>query len=65
MGIRPGWDCGRCRLDGPNGLLLHCRILREDHKQQLDNKHFSYLEGGCLELGDTLTPMLFYLQSVG
>ena len=22
MGIVPGWDCGRCRLDGPNGLLL-------------------------------------------
>ena len=25
MGIGPGWDCGRCRLDGLNGLLLHCR----------------------------------------
>ena len=24
-GIGPGWDCGRCRLDGLNGLLLHCR----------------------------------------
>ena len=24
--IEPGWDCGRCRLDGPNGLLLHCRV---------------------------------------
>ena len=23
MGVGPGWDCGRCRLDGPNGLLLH------------------------------------------
>jgi len=21
-----GWDCGRCRLDGPNGLLPHCRF---------------------------------------
>jgi len=28
MGIGPGWDCGRCRLDGPNDLLLHCSILR-------------------------------------
>ena len=27
MGIGPGWDCGRSRLDGLNGLLLHCRIL--------------------------------------
>ena len=25
MGIGPGWDCGRCRPDGPNGLFLHCR----------------------------------------
>ena len=24
MGIGPGWDCCRCRLDGPNGLLQHC-----------------------------------------
>ena len=22
----PGWDCGRCRLNGPNNLLLHCRF---------------------------------------
>jgi len=21
--VGPRWDCGRCRLDGPNGLLLH------------------------------------------
>jgi len=27
MEIGPGWDCGRCRLDGPNGLLLPRRIL--------------------------------------
>ena len=26
MRVGPGWDCGRCRLDGPNGLLLHCRV---------------------------------------
>ena len=26
MGVGPGWDCGRCRLDGPNGLFLHCRV---------------------------------------
>ena len=26
MGVEPGWDCGRYRLDGPNGLLLHCRV---------------------------------------
>ena len=25
MRLGPRWDCGRCRLDGPNGLLLHCR----------------------------------------
>jgi len=25
MGVGPGWDCGRCRLDGPNGLFLYCR----------------------------------------
>ena len=27
MGVGPGWDCGRCRLDGPKGLSLHCRVL--------------------------------------
>ena len=26
MGVGPGWDCGRCRLDGPNGLFLRCRV---------------------------------------
>ena len=24
-GIEPGWDCDQCRIDGPNGFLLHCR----------------------------------------
>jgi len=27
-GLGPGWDCGRCRLDGLNGLLLHYRSLK-------------------------------------
>jgi len=26
MGVGPGWDCGRYRLDGPNGLFLYCRV---------------------------------------
>ena len=26
VGVGSGWDCGRCRLDGPNGLFLHCRV---------------------------------------
>ena len=26
VGIGTGWDCGRCRLDGLNGLFLYCRV---------------------------------------
>ena len=26
MEVGPGWDCGWCRLDGPNGLFLYCRV---------------------------------------
>jgi len=26
VGIGPVWDCGRCRLDGPKGLLPLCRV---------------------------------------
>ena len=29
MGIGPGWDCRRCRLDGPNNLLQLCRDSME------------------------------------
>jgi len=25
VGIGPEWDWSQCRLDGLNGLLLHCR----------------------------------------
>ena len=35
MGIGSGWDCGRCRLDGLNSLLLHCRILNLNLNQKL------------------------------
>ena len=26
MGVGPGWDGGRCSLNGPDGLFLHCRV---------------------------------------
>ena len=26
VGVGPEWDCGRCRLDGLNGLFLYCRV---------------------------------------
>jgi len=41
-GIGPGWDCGRCGLDGPNGLLPHCRV--------------SMIQSQCCESGVTCRP---------
>jgi len=51
-----GWDCCRCRLDGPNGLLLHCRDSIKKKKimrgtDRVDKEQLSLLVEGSVMRG--------------